>query len=452
LRRGTPEPTAFFLAASWINGDRSVKNAHLSLLLMLSLAPAAIASAQDDDEESQDGAASGLQQPSDQSQQTGTEQTTEQATEQAPQQTPTPTPTATEEEEEAAEAAHPDAQLPWRNTYFSATVGVNFNSFLRGAQPTYNPTVNTYLYLTPRWYIDAQTFLASTFWAYYEFTDTNGGALNHDFQLLDPNIEIRRLIPFEGFVFMPSARITLPASKSSQALQRYFNTGLGLTITRPIEEINFTIATSFRYTRWWAGSNVARGGGPQMNDCENGFIRAGAPGDYAPSPSFTNCDQLGDVTGGRDIVLAGLTLTWTPFAGLSIYGQYFFYAVYGFELGPSTYTVDTSPTPITMADQSPTHWRDYSYFTLAVGYDIMPWFNLAIGIQNTSFFSGFWNANGTVRNPVFTPDTQVYLSATFQLDAIYGEIAGVNETALTPEQRQRRRQGLAAGPRRGGSF
>ena len=52
-------------------------------------------------------------------------------------------------------------------------------------------------------------------------------------------------------------------------------------------------------------------------------------------------------------------------------------------------------------------------------------------------------------------DTQAFLSATFSVDGIYNELFGAHEEELTPEERQRRRQGLAQNDNSnglGGSF
>ena len=356
----------------------------------------------------------------------------------------------TEEEELAEEESEPEELLPWRNTFLSATVGANFNTFVRDAQLSYNPTVNTFLSISPRWYFQPTTFLWSNFQIFYEFTDSDGVALNHDLQVSDPQFELRQLIPWEGFMFMLQGRIGLPLSKASQVLQRYVQLGLGTTITRPISEANLTLAGLFRYQRWLAGSNVPRGGGPLPIDCYSAVPRA-APGDLAPTDAFIGCDQLGGVTGTRDTILAGLAVTWVPLAGLSFFGQFVFFNTYGFELAPAYINVDTSQDPIQIDDGSPTHWRNFTYFTVAVAYDILPWFNLALGFQNSANVAPAWNADGSVRS-IFNPDSQVYLSATFQIDAIYTDLFGTHHHELTPEERQRRRQGLASGPSNGGSF
>ncbi|HBQ11017.1 MAG TPA: hypothetical protein DEF51_07505 [Myxococcales bacterium] len=121
-------------------------------------------------------------------------------------------------------------------------------------------------------------------------------------------------------------------------------------------------------------------------------------------------------------------------------------AIYGHELADQS--VGVNGGDVTVGDESPTHWRPFTYFNLAVAYDVLPWLNVQLGIQNSAIVAPLYNPNGSVRSP-FSADTQVYLSTTIGLDSLYGEIVGGGEDdGLTPEERQRRRQGLAG---RGGA-
>ena len=123
----------------------------------------------------------------------------------------------------------------------------------------------------------------------------------------------------------------------------------------------------------------------------------------------------------------------------------FYMTAYGHELAPANVAINGGGE--TVADESVTHWRPFTYFSLAVGYDILPWFNLSLGLQNSGVVAPLYNPDGSVRSP-FTADTQVFLTTTVGLDALVSEIVGDEDDDLTPEERQRRRQGLA---RRGGA-
>ncbi len=355
---------------------------------------------------------------------------------------------AAAEEEEGAPAAEP---LPWRNTFFSWTHQATFNSFFRDSQLSYNPYYGQSFGLTPRWYLAPTSYFLISQSLGIEITDTDGGVYNREPMLSDTVIEFRQSLLWEGFLFMGQARIALPVSKASQAAQRYLQAGLGLNIVRPIPEINLTLAGSFAYRTWLAGSNVVRTGAPQPDNCAPGPNTVGNVGTGDVAFPATYCDQLGTSSAARDTMVAGLTAIFN-FDELSIAAQYVFVNAYGYELAPAYVNVATREEPLMIADGSPSHWRNFNYFGISVGYQFAPWINVSIGIQNSVGQASAYNPDGSIRNPIFTPDTSVYLSASMQLDTIYQEIAGGADDGLTPEERQRRRQGLAAGPASGAVF
>ena len=64
-----------------------------------------------------------------------------------------------------------------------------------------------------------------------------------------------------------------------------------------------------------------------------------------------------------------------------------------------------------------------------------------------------FSEDGSLRSPVNLYDMQVAIGTTIQIDALYESVATAGEDdGLTPEQRQRRRQGLASRARTGGSL
>jgi len=359
------------------------------------------------------------------------------------------------EAEEAAEESSGPAPLPWRSSFFTWTNQATFNSFYRGGQLSYDPTYQQAFSLSPRWYVAPMTFFWANVSLNLEVTDTNGNALNRDPQIADPVVELRHMIPWEGFIIIGQARLGFPLSKTSLASQRYLQTGLGTTIVRVVPEINLTIAGLFAYRRWWAGSNVIQTGEGQPDDC--GGVQAPTAGGGAPEIGATFCDQLGTSSAARDIILAGVSLTMTPFGGFSINASAFVFNTYNYELADfvdDDGLVITNPEdePLRIPDQSRTHWRNFTYFAVSVAYQFLPWLNVSLGVQNSGFLASAYNPDGSIRNPLVTPDTQVFLSATFGLDTLYTELFVGAEDNLTPEERQRRQQGLARGQSVGGSF
>jgi hypothetical protein len=442
-----------------------VRNATLLLLwcLMLALASTAAAQSDDDAEDATEGEAADEEadrQPAEESVDTSSEEASEPAGElSAPSSEAEEAEVSAEEAEEveeSEEAAEEEeapaapAQLPFRSTFFDWFHYATFNTFVRDGQLAYNPYYAQGFSLAPRWYIQDTTFLWANVQLSLEITDFDGGGVyNREPQLSDTLVEIRQVIPWEGFVFLGALRVGLPTSKASQAAQRFFQAGVGVTAVRPIPEAYLTIAGSFSYRHWFAGSNVVQTGEPIPQFCPGADYVRPVPG-AEPEPGGVLCDQAGGVSTIRDTLNAGLTLTFA-YESLSITAQYISINAYGHDLADAFIEVETRPEPLQIADGSPSHWRNFSYFTLAVSYQIVPWLAVTAGVQNHVLFAPIFSQDGSVRNPIFTPDTTAYLDFTVQLDSLYTEFAG-SEEELSPEEQQRRRQGLSARPRAEGVF
>jgi hypothetical protein len=354
------------------------------------------------------------------------------ATAPAPESTTAPAPS--EDEAQAAEAQAAAEPLAWRNSFFSYSIAGTFNSLCRDCQLSYNPNVYQFLSLTPRWYVDPSTFFFFSLSAFYEFTDADGSAYNHEFQIGDFLVELRRTIPWEGFIFIPAARLSFPSSKLSQAAQRYANAGLGVTVVRPIPEaLGMTIAAVARYQHWFAGSNVSLAQG----DCI--AARPGATTGTGPEadPSYL-CNAVG--RNESDRIVAGMNINVTPVEHFTLTLSLFWVWSYTFELAAAN--VPSAAGPVQLDSQGGA-WRNFTFYSLAAAYDLTEWLNLSLTVSNATVLAPLYNDDGSVRSP-FNPDTQFSLGLTFTLDGIYNTLtAGGEDDGLTPEERQRRRQGLA---------
>ena len=338
-------------------------------------------------------------------------------------------------QEAAAEEAQAEREpLAWRNSFFTWTMGGTLNTFVPDAQPTYNPTYYWSFNLAPRWYLDPRTFFFLSQSGSIELTDDDFWHANREFQLSDTIVELRHTIQAEGFIFIPAVRVTVPTSMISQAAQRYLNTGVGLTAVRVIPEAaGLTIALSGSYRHWWSDGIQ---GLTDMSEYPN-RCAGGGGADSCPGYGLVNATER---------VLTALTVNVTPVSGLTLTFQGVYVGDYVPTLAPASLpasevvTAQAGGNVIPARDE--TRWRHFTYFTLAVAYDILPWFNLSLGVANSSVLAPLFNDDGSVRSP-FNPDTNWYLSASFQLDGIYEAIVGGEDDGLTPEQRQRRRQGLS---------
>lgn len=267
---------------------------------------------------------------------------------------------------------------------------------------------------------------------YIELTDADDTTYNREPVLSDTLLDLRQTLSWEGFVFQLSGRLGFPLSKGSQAAGRILQTGLGLTIARPFPELaGLTFALTGGYRRWWATRNVANAAESYPGQC------------LQPSPGETPvCTQASGTTTARDTLLGGLTVNVSPFSGFTVSLSGFLMGTYNFEVGDADVAVNGGN--VHLSDDSPSHWRAFTYFSLAVAYDVAPWLNLQLGIQNSGGVAPLLDTTGNATSP-FNPDTQVFLSTTIGIDAFVNEVFGDEEDdGLTPEERQRRRQGLAS--------
>lgn len=347
-------------------------------------------------------------------------------------------PSPADPEPQPSDAPPPPAgpALTFANSFFSWTTAATAHTFAPGAQLTYDPTVQMSFSLTPRFYLTDTLFLWANQALSYELTDSNEDTYNHEPLLSDTLLDLRQILVWEGFAFQLQGRVGFPLSKASQAAGRILQTGLGLVVSRSFPEAaGFTVALSGAYRRWWATTNVAQTSEPYPGQCLQP-----APGE-APV-----CTQASGLTTARDILLGGVTLNVTPFENFNVSFSGFLLGTYNFEIGDAQVPINGGV--ITATDDSPSHWRAFTYFSLAVAYDVLPWLNLQLGIQNAGVVAPLFDSTGNARSP-FSPDTQIFLSTTVGLDTLVGEIAGGDEDdGLTPEERQRRRQGLASTGRR----
>ncbi len=322
--------------------------------------------------------------------------------------------------DEAMEEPPPRQPSPFRGSLFSWQHGLTVNTLDPSAQLTYDPTYYWSFFLQGRYYLDAKNFLVLSQGLAVELTNAGYTTTEREPMLSDTTLEWRHIEVFEGFVFIPSVRLAAPLSNWSQAADRIINTGVGLTVVKVFPELaSFTVALSGGYRRWWATSNTV-------------VYR-----DQATCVRGPTAEQVcgAGATTERDRFISALTLTVMPLPGLTVLTQYAFSWVYGHDIAPARIgTVDYT--------DDGNHWRNFHYWALAVGYDVVQWLNIQIGYQSASVMTNFWNDDGTVRNPFYNPESEIYLSATLALDVFVDDLTG-DRDEVSPQQLQRRRQGLA---------
>lgn len=317
-----------------------------------------------------------------------------------------------QDDAEEGQAVEPAAteQLPWRNTLFIFDQGLTTYTIDPGLSE--NGTYAWSFSLRPRWYLNETVFLRVRQDMELELTDSDGDTYNRRPLFADTQIDIvkSKLLDVEGYTMQVGGRISLPLSLQSQANEQYFGTTIfqnsAYAVDGVMEGLRFTGDLSFSYN--FAGSNVAHVETPYP--C---FVGRSTAGD---------CDQVGGPSTVHYAFSAGLGASLVPVEKLSVDLSYSLGVRRGRELAPIT--LEIAGAEMTFEDESRTHWRYLSSFSLGAGYDIANWLNASLS----------W----TTQQPLPTPEARrpnpflnsvystVSLTATVTVDQLY--------TTLSPRQ------------------
>lgn len=361
--------------------------------------------------------------------------------------------TSTNPDEAAEEVQAAREPLAWRNSFFNYSINASFCSFSRDCQLSYNPTVYQFISLSPRWYLDNDTFFSFSIYGLQEWTQDDGATYQNEFQMFDGRISLtRRFAVSEHFMILPSAGFWLPFSKSSQAAQRYLRLGAGISATWVPGVAGFNVSLLASYYRWLAGSNVALAGSPYPASGLGGNASAGVSIGGATGGPQDVSNQASAVTSEVDRVTAGMIANLQPIDGtpFTITLLIYYFWAQGYPVAPVTF--DSNGSSFSLPDSS-NHWRAFDSYSIYFQYDFVPWLQGWIGFSNSTQLAAVFNPDGSARSPVDLYDMQVAIGTTIQMDALYESVAVAGEDdGLTPEQRQRRRQGLARRSTSGGSL
>jgi hypothetical protein len=357
---------------------------------------------------------------------------------------------ATEEEaatEEAAEEAAPEPPPPpkkiWRNSLFMFTPSMTVRSFNPGAQLSYDPTVSLNIRLMPRLYLTDKLFLRVRQDLNIELTDSNWDSRARQPLLADTVVDLIMpgAIAGGGFVLTGGLRVTLPTSIRSQYENLIMGNGIIANASYQLpgqDVLHLTLLFDIIWQHFWHATNV---GTPFDSDrsAYGGSCVTGLPDGINATAATSPCNGL--LSSVRDSLLFGPTLLWVPTDKLNISATYYWFPRWG--RGLAEPTIDTLTGGQARLEDSRTHLRAAQFFGVSVAYDVLTWMNLSLNYQT---FTDQLNPNGTLRNPVWGPDTTVSLTAVITLDALYKELFE-DAPPLTPEQLRRIRMGQAQGPR-----
>jgi len=321
-------------------------------------------------------------------------------------------------EEEAEQLPFRGSLLLWDNEVTTAT-------FDRSALLDYNPTYVMAFSLRPRYYLTDDVSVRLRQDLSIEMTDTDTRSRNREPVLADTILDVvhGNLVEAYGATVAAGGRLTLPTSIASRAYQKYFTVGANASVKRPFEDVLegllLGLSTSYSYTV--AGSNVRLAEDEDVPQTHANFVGS-TEGLNAPSPGDQVPPQVAGPTSVDHAATLGLSAALSIIENLSVDTSFTWWWQNGRGLADASVPVDTASSgTMTVEDGSDTHLRLYTWFTASVGYQVTDWINASL---NYSHLTGEFDPDASRRNPFWSPDSAVSLTAAISLDELYNTFSG----------------------------
>ncbi len=318
--------------------------------------------------------------------------------------------------EAAPEPAKKPAPRPFAGSALFLQNSMTTNTVLQGQTQYSNPTVESSLFILPRYAINDAFQLRARMIMSYEYTDSDSTTYNREPSLSDTTVQLfYRKIPKLPLGIQPNIALNvgLPTSKLSRARTLMFSPGATLQLSRPFEKIlgadDGLILANLTYAH-------------PMYTSRNPEVVDPRP------PNSLSCVGGGNCT---DLVSGTMNPANTLSYSLLLTVEYGHWSPALFYLGGSqwTYAPKDVKNPVdgtTVSGPegfSPTSVRQTHYFSAWLDYNVNSWLTAEVGFMNqTSALTG----SGKYANPFFNQyaDTRVYLGASFQLDNLVKAIQG----------------------------
>lgn len=329
----------------------------------------------------------------------------------------------------ADDEAEEEEKLAWRGTSFIFDQSLNTYALVQSSQLTHNPTYAWSFSFRPRYYLTDDISVRLRQDLDYELTDSDSTTRNREPVLSDTQLQLShgKLLEVENLLVSGGVRVSLPTSIASRANELYFGGSLLTSAKYSVDGVaeGLEFGADLSYTHNFAGSNVTS----TESDYPCQVVDINAP---------QVCGQVGGASTISDAVLTTLSASITPVEKLTFDVSFSWWWRLGRGLGDAS--VPTVSGPIVLEDGSDTHWRNLTWFTLGVGYDVTDWVNASLGL---STLTGQLDPDGSRRNPFYNVDSVVSLTATFALDALYTTMTATS-TSEESERRSQQASGTSA--------
>jgi hypothetical protein len=303
---------------------------------------------------------------------------------------------------------------PWAGTQIFATTSMTTSTVFKGQQQDSNPTVDSSIWLQPRYAISDAFQLRGLLVFSYEYTNADDTTTKNEPRFSDTTLSLfYRKIPELPGGIKPAVAVSagFPTSPESRARTLIFNPGLTAQFVKAFDkvlggEVDIIASALYTHPLYRNTTSEIRGSRPYAFQCVGG----------------TSCqDQLSGTFNVSDSVGYSMILTgeWGKWSPALFYRGTSQWAYTGSDVkNPVDGTTISSP-----AGFEPTSIRQRSYFSAWLDYNANSWLTAEVGywLDRTTL-----GEDGTRGNPFYDryQDMRVYLGASFNIDNIMKQLEG----------------------------
>lgn len=300
-----------------------------------------------------------------------------------------------------------------------------------------NQLTNTTSYVwwftaAPRWLFSNELSIGATETVSWEWTDAAQEEFNRlgfytrelfweDLRLDTTYIIAKR--PAD-FMFVTAFDLRLPTSQFSRARERFVSPGVRFSVVRPfpvLSGMQLGVTSAFWY--WFAGSNVVVAP-DDVFPCRV----APTPGGGGGTIDADSC--TGPLSATRHWTRLTGFFTLVPVDRLALGLTYTTLWARAFDLAVGC--VETLTGEVCVDDNSGNdHWRTFSNFRFAIGYDITPYFTATASYDT---WAQHPDSDGGRENPFYNENTRFLFTLAIRLSGLY---ASVRDKRASRAQRNR---------------
>lgn len=335
--------------------------------------------------------------------------------------TSTTTP-ATDTSQAASEAPKKKPKpRPFAGTQVYNQNSITTGTIFRGQQQYDNPTVESSLWLLPRYTINESFQLRARAIINYEYTNSDDTTYRNEPMLSDTTLSLfyRKIPEIPGIGVKPQVafNVALPTSKLSRARTLYFSPGATLQLSKAVEhvaggELMFLSSVIYSHPMY----SQRQPGTIDQRDVQTfSCVGSGACGDLL-SGQMNPSDTL-----AYTFLVVG---EWGKFAPALYYLGASQWAYSPKDVNESDVIAGGNAVPVTSGQpQGPTSVRQTHYFSAWLDYNINPWLTGEVG---------YWNSRSALtgagqRGNIFWDryqDTRVYLGINVNIDNLLKALEG----------------------------